>query len=77
MSIELAKQQRTDDGKVIERIVRTASTEVVVFCPKCKALETLHFGQGGLTPNQKFSQKGDKIYHACGSNEPCRLSSIT
>jgi hypothetical protein len=77
MFIEVVKQPKPDAGKVIERIIRTASREVVVFCPKCKALETLHFAQGGLTPNQKFSQKGDRIYHACGSNEPCRLYSIT
>ena len=47
--------------------------EVVAFCPKCKTLETLWFTRGMIVKTQKFSQEDGRIYHNCGSNEPCRL----
>jgi hypothetical protein len=55
-----------DDDKVL-------SNEVMVFCPSCKAFETLWFTSSALNQTRKFTQYGNHIYHDCGSNEPCRL----
>ncbi len=49
------------------------SKEVMVFCPSCKAFETVWFTNGALNPTRKFTQYGNHIYHDCGSNGPCRL----
>jgi hypothetical protein len=49
------------------------SKEVMVFCPACKAFETVWFTRGTLNSTRKFTQFGNHIYHDCGSNEPCRL----
>jgi hypothetical protein len=49
------------------------SKEVMVFCPSCKAFETVWFTKGILNNTRKFTQYGHHIYHDCGSNEPCRL----
>ena len=49
------------------------SKEVMVFCPSCKAFETIWFTKGALNNTRKFTQYGNHIYHDCGSNEPCRL----
>jgi hypothetical protein len=51
--------------------------DVLVQCPKCKTVETLQFVEDRLIPSQKFSQKDNRIYHACGSNMPCRLYSLS
>ena len=45
--------------------------EVIVVCPKCKTLETLWLSAGFLIPTRKFRQRGNKVYHDCGSMEPC------
>jgi hypothetical protein len=50
-----------------------AEDELVVFCPKCKTLETLWFTNGWLMATRKFSQVNGELYHDCGSQEPCRL----
>ena len=47
--------------------------ERVAFCPNCKTYETLWFQGDRLMQTRKFSQSDTKIYHDCGSNEPCRL----
>ena len=47
--------------------------ELIAQCPKCKTVETLQFVEDTLTTSRKFFQKGDKIYHDCGSELPCRL----
>ena len=49
------------------------SGEVMAFCPVCKEFQTLWFANGKLMQIRKFSQRGDKVYHDCGSDEPCRL----
>jgi phage FluMu protein Com len=49
------------------------SGEVVVFCPQCKAIQTVQISGSRLTPTRKFTQVGTRIYHDCGSNRPCRL----
>jgi hypothetical protein len=45
--------------------------EVIVVCPKCKTLETLWLSRGLLVPTRKFRQHDGKVYHDCGSLEPC------
>lgn len=47
--------------------------ELIVFCPRCKTLETLCFAEDVLVKTPKFSQQNGRIYHDCGSNDPCRL----
>jgi hypothetical protein len=54
---------------------QNSSSEIVVLCPHCKALETLQIAGGQLTPTRKFTQDGAHIYHDCGSISPCRLYS--
>ena len=56
--------------------VRTAPVqpdEYMVQCPACKTLETLFFTNGQLIPNRRFFAWNDKIYHACGTDRPCRI----
>jgi len=52
---------------------RCRSGDVVAFCPRCKAFQTIHIEGSTLTPTRKFTQVGSQIYHDCGSVEPCRL----
>jgi hypothetical protein len=47
--------------------------EVTSFCPLCKSIETVWFEDGILMSTRKFSQRGNLIYHDCGSDRPCRL----
>ena len=47
--------------------------EVVVFCPKCKAMQSVQISGKHLLPTRKFIQVGPYIYHDCGSKIPCRL----
>lgn len=47
--------------------------ERLVQCPYCKAMQTLSFTGSKLVPTRKFSQKEGKIYHDCGSLEPCHV----
>jgi len=49
------------------------SGEVMAFCPVCKEFQTLWFANGKLMQIRKFSQRDGKVYHDCGSDEPCRL----
>jgi hypothetical protein len=47
--------------------------EVMVFCPRCKAMQTVQISGSVLLPTRKFFQEGPFIYHDCGSTRPCRL----
>lgn len=47
--------------------------ELIVFCPKCKTLETLCFAEDTLIRTPKFRQLAGRIYHDCGTTDPCRL----
>lgn len=47
--------------------------DVLVQCPKCKAVETLQFVGDTLTPSRKYSQREGQVYHDCGSQQPCRV----
>jgi len=53
------------------------SEEIMIFCPACKAFETVWFNKGKLNQNRKFTQFGSHIYHDCGANSPCRLYMTT
>jgi phage FluMu protein Com len=49
------------------------STEMMVYCPGCKAFQTVWLNGETLTTTRKFIQVGNHIYHNCGSGLPCRL----
>ena len=50
-----------------------SSEELVAFCPKCKAFETLWFNGDEMVHTRKYIQDGKRVYHDCGSEEPCQL----
>jgi hypothetical protein len=52
---------------------QSISGEISVFCPGCKALQTVQISDDRLVPTRKFTQEGKYIYHDCGSTRPCRL----
>jgi hypothetical protein len=47
--------------------------EVMVVCPRCKAMQSVQISGKQLLPTRKFTQVGPYIYHDCGSKIPCRL----
>ena len=57
--------------------VNAPTREIVAFCPKCKALETLTYTNEGIIPTAKFTQRGNSVYHGCESEVPCRLYSLS
>ncbi|MFC1976682.1 hypothetical protein ACFLWS_00195 [Chloroflexota bacterium] len=66
-------QVSTTRGKTAPMIVAEAN-ELIVFCPNCSTLETVLFKENRMAvPTRKFSQYGARIYHDCGSSQPCRL----
>ena len=73
MSIVVAKRRKAGVTKEVEKSTMAGTGELVAFCPKCKTLETLWFTGDVLVQTQKFSQKDARVYHDCGSSEPCRL----
>lgn len=49
-------------------------SELLASCPRCKTFETLWFKGDVLTPTRRFTQgHNQRVYHGCGSHEPCRL----
>ncbi len=73
MVLTLARSPQTQysDRKAEPRL--SDIHELVVFCPRCKTLETLWFSDSWLMPTRKFSQQGEQVFHDCGASEPCRL----
>lgn len=57
----------------VDGVNRGSTGEVVVFCPHCKALQTVQISGSRLLPTRKFHQEGARIFHDCGSTRPCRL----
>ena len=50
------------------------SEDIIAQCPLCKTIETVTVGgDSQLITTRKFYQSGKKIYHKCGSAQPCRL----
>jgi phage FluMu protein Com len=70
--VTAVKSKRSSSG-LLTAGIRDEISEVVAFCPRCKNLQTLWFSEGQLVQTKKFTQRGDKIYHDCGSGTPCRL----
>jgi hypothetical protein len=52
---------------------RSEAEEAMVFCPDCKALQTVWLEGDTLMPTVKFTQSGNHIFHNCGAKHPCRL----
>ena len=73
MPVALAEQQKSSATKNTSQNMSATVDELVVFCPKCKTLEMLYFTGERLMPTRKFHQEDGKVYHGCGSSEPCRL----
>jgi hypothetical protein len=48
-------------------------TEVMAFCPGCKAFQTVWLQGNRLMSTRRFTQEGDQVYHSCGSEQPCHL----
>jgi len=71
MSTQVIENQRIPHAIVGED--NRLSKEVMIFCPSCKAFETVWFTRGALNNTRKFTQFGTHVYHDCGSSEPCRL----
>ena len=66
-------KQESDGTEEAGQSTATTTGEIIAFCPKCKTVETLWFVGDVLTQTRKFTQKDVRVYHDCGSNEPCRL----
>ena len=48
--------------------------ELIALCRGCLTFETLWFIGDSLVATRKFVQNGNgKVFHDCGSKEPCRL----
>jgi hypothetical protein len=72
MKTTVKENKSTIVGKRLDHS-RSESEEVMVFCPSCKALQTVWLNGDTLLPTVKFTQSGNHIYHNCGSALPCRL----
>lgn len=74
MTTAVVKEPNTVD--VVRGDKDVWSGEVVVLCPKCKALQTIQVAGDSILPTRKYVQRGRQIYHDCGSAQPCRLYRI-
>ncbi len=75
MATKVAQKQASDQSK-IQWYDEDTSRELVAYCPGCKALETIAIGARGFFPTSRYALKNGKVYHHCGSAEPCRLYSL-
>jgi hypothetical protein len=71
--VPVKEQQPSTIGRADSGVL---AVEVMALCPVCKAFQTLWFTGSRLTQTRKFSQFGERVYHDCGSNKPCRLYRI-
>jgi len=76
MTIEITRTSKKTTNKALW-LVNEPIREVVAFCPKCKAIETINFSGTGIIPTRKYIQKNGDVYHTCGSTVPCRLFSLS
>jgi hypothetical protein len=72
-TVGLERKSRYSSRTRTKKLSPLEVRELAVFCPKCKDLEVLWFVNGQLVQTRKFTQHGEKIYHDCGSETPCRL----
>jgi hypothetical protein len=71
MAVALAQQPIQIDIGENGHDAGSSLDEVIVVCPKCKTLETLWLSSGFLVPTRKFRQYENRVFHDCGSTEPC------
>ncbi|OGN88173.1 MAG: hypothetical protein A2Z74_02110 [Chloroflexi bacterium RBG_13_46_9] len=71
MAVALVQQHVQNTAEKNGQDIYSPIDEVIVFCPKCKTLETIWLSAGFLVPTRKFRQSGNQVYHDCGSAEPC------
>jgi hypothetical protein len=62
-----------ETNEIVNGLQKEWSGDVVVFCPVCKAMQTLAIVEDTMLPTRKFTQIGDRIFHDCSSGRPCRL----
>jgi hypothetical protein len=77
MSARMTRAPSYIETKVRELINQAGARDVVAFCPRCKTMETLSLNGEGMAPTRRFTQRANAVYHACGSEIPCRLHSLT
>ncbi len=73
MAIALVQEPKLGTSRRGEEATLAGVRELLVYCPKCKTLETLWFDNGHLVQTRKFDQNDGRVYHDCGSEEACRL----
>ena len=73
MPTMLAEPETRSRENELGHTITASITELMAFCPHCKTLETVWCTGNTLVQTRKFSQVGIRIYHDCGSMEPCRL----
>jgi len=56
-----------------QKIPIVVGDEAIAFCPSCKAIQTIWLTNGVINQTRKFTQRGEQVYHDCGSTTPCRL----
>ncbi len=64
-------REKTPTAINLDNVIKVG--EAIAFCPHCKALQTVWISENGLLTTRKFYQKGNQVYHDCGSKVPCRL----
>ncbi len=47
--------------------------ELFAFCPGCHTFETLWFGDDQMRLTRRFVQVKGRVFHDCGTKQPCRL----
>lgn len=73
MVLALARRPQTQSLNRTAESYPADVRELVAFCPGCKTLETLYFNDGWLMPTRKFNQQRGRVFHDCGTPEPCRF----
>jgi hypothetical protein len=76
MTIEIKGTSKKTESKALW-LVNDTIREVVAFCPKCKAMETINFNGPEIVPTRRYTQIKGNVYHVCGSTIPCRLYSLS
>ena len=72
----VGKTMKKTNSKAVWTVTDTCR-DVVAFCPRCKAMESLTLCADGIVPTRRFIEKAGAVYHACGSDVPCRLYSLS
>jgi hypothetical protein len=73
MVFTLVQPQKSQTPEAIKADPLISMRELVVYCPRCRTLETLWFNNGRLMEARKFTQLNSHVFHDCGSQQPCRL----